>query len=135
MKRDLSLFRQILADCEDSDDDYFVRGMHWPGKFGSELDTKWNERELYHLSLMRDAGLIVFSELYDEDDLGFVGATKFRITNSGHDFLDAVRDEGIWKQTKKAVAETGGNVSLEVAKSLAAGFLKKKLSQHTGVDL
>ncbi|WP_085893338.1 DUF2513 domain-containing protein [Roseovarius litorisediminis] len=54
---------------------------------------------------------------------------------NGHDYLDAVRDPGIWSKTTTAVKETGGSAALEIVKALAVGFAKKKLKDHTGVDL
>ena len=59
----------------------------------------------------------------------------FRMTNQGHDYLDAIRDNGIWTKTKAAVAETGGSATLEIVKALALGFLKKKIETHTGIQL
>ena len=49
--------------------------------------------------------------------------------------MDAVRDEGIWEQTKSAVAAVGGNVTIEVIKSLAIGFVKKTVEKQTGLTL
>jgi hypothetical protein len=59
----------------------------------------------------------------------------FELTWLGHDYLDAVRDEGIWHKTKKAVSETGGSATLEIVKALALGFVKKKIAQHTGIEI
>lgn len=59
----------------------------------------------------------------------------FHITNEGHDFLEAIRDEGLWQKTKDTVSKTGGNATLEIVKALAIGFLKKKIAQHTDIDL
>lgn len=73
------------------------------------------------------------------DDLGLVSLDTrhhwYRMTASGHDYLDAIRDEGIWKRTTAAVTETGGSASVEILKALATGFLKKKISRHTGIEL
>ena len=78
----------------------------------------------YHLQLLCDAGL-----------MAQVGQAGFRMTNQGHDYLDAIRDDGIWRKTKNIVAETGGNATLEIVKSLAVGFLKKKIEQHTDIKI
>jgi hypothetical protein len=80
----------------------------------------------YQLSLMRDAGLIEGKHA----EMGL-----FRVTNAGHDLLDAMKNEGVWKQTKAAVASQGGNVALELVKSLALGFAKKQLEDRTGMKL
>jgi hypothetical protein len=80
----------------------------------------------YQLTLMKDAGWI---------DGRHVSAGVFRLTNSGHDYLDAVRDQGVWEKTKAAVIETGGSATLEIVKNLAIGFLKSKIEKHTGLSL
>jgi len=81
-------------------------------------------KESYHLELAGDFGFVTA-----------VGRGTFRLTAQGHDYLDAIRDEGIWEKTKVVVSETGGNATLEIMKALAIGFLKKKISQHTDIDL
>lgn len=59
----------------------------------------------------------------------------FRLTSQGHDYLDAIRDQGIWAKTKDVVAKTGGSATLEIVKALATGLLKKQISERTGIDL
>ncbi|MDT8346003.1 MAG: DUF2513 domain-containing protein, partial [Thermohalobaculum sp.] len=103
------------------------------------------ERERhYHLHLLADAGLIsvqderrfyINDEMPNEDGRTYSRSTVYRLTNAGHDYLEAIRDENIWDKTKAVVSETGGNATLEIIKALATAFLKKKISQHTGVDL
>ena len=56
------------------------------------------------------------------------------LTWTGHEFLDNIRDSEIWNQTK-AGAEKLGGFSLELVGSLAKGFVRKKIEQHTGVEL
>ncbi|RBI77534.1 hypothetical protein DQW77_00595 [Roseovarius sp. TE539] len=86
----------------------------------SQEDRRWQ----YHLNLLADQGLVTP-----------VAEGTYRMTTQGHDFLEAIRDEGLWRETKKAVAETGGNATLEIVRALAVGFLKKKISQHTDIPL
>lgn len=117
MKRDEDLLRRILFKFEDADDWVFVLREH--------LNMPADERRFqYHVKLAADAGLVAS-----------VGKSTYRLTNSGHDFLDAIRDEGIWEKTKRQVAETGGNATLDILKQLATGALKKKISEHTGIEL
>ena len=112
MKRNDDLIRELLLEMEASEEWFFV----------VDYDEEDQARE-YHLKLLGDMGLLSF------------GKHSYRLTAAGHDFLDAVRDDGLWKKTKDAVAETGGNATLEIIFSLAKGFLKKKISQHTGIEL
>jgi hypothetical protein len=80
----------------------------------------------HQLWLMQDAGWIEGRHAEE----GF-----FRITSRGHDYLDAVRNDGIWAQTREAVRDAGGSATLEIVKAVAIGFVRKKLEQHTGLEL
>ena len=57
-----------------------------------------------------------------------------RLTWDGCDFLDSVRDDEIWRQTKDGVTKAGG-FSLDLMKALAKGLIKKQIETHTGVEL
>jgi hypothetical protein len=50
-----------------------------------------------------------------------------RLTSKGHDFLNAIRDEGVWKKTKEKITEVGGGISLSLVTALATQYLKEKL--------
>ncbi len=117
MKRDNDLIRDLLLDFEQRED--------WLILFRQTDDMSTEDRMwVGHLFLLCDAGLVTE-----------VGRGTYRLTSQGHDFLEATRDEVLWKKTKDAVSETGGNASLEIVKALAIGFLRKKMAQHTGLDL
>ncbi|WP_181318191.1 DUF2513 domain-containing protein [Pseudogemmobacter blasticus] len=118
MRRDEEHIRKLLLEYE-SEDDWLLL---MPGTTTDATPDELKER--YHILLMMDAGL-----------LAIVGSGAFRITNSGHDYLEAIRDDGIWKKTLAVVAETGGNATLELIKTLALGLLKAKIEQHTGLKL
>lgn len=117
MQRDDEYIRDFLFEIEKQDDFLVV--------IPEFLDASPAERkELYHAQLLCDSGYMIQ-----------VGNAGYRLTAQGHDFISSIRDEGIWNKTKAAVAETGGNATLEAIKNLAYGFLKKKISDHTGVEL
>ncbi len=117
MQRDDEYIRDLLFEIE-KQDNFLVMIL-------DTLDASPAERKkLYHAQLLCDAGYMIQ-----------VSNAGYRLTSQGHDFISSIRDEGIWNKTKAAVAETGGNVTLEVIKSLAYGFLKKKISTHTDIEL
>lgn len=117
MKRDDEYLRQILLELEASEEtEVYVAEF-----IGGSLEDR---RRNYHIRLAADAGFL--KEQYEDG---------YRLTNAGHDYLDAIRDEGVWSRTKAAVAETGGSATLEIIKSLAIGFLKAKIEKHTGITL
>ena len=58
----------------------------------------------------------------------------FRLTNQGHDYLAAIRDDGIWQKTKEAASSAGG-VGLGVMKDIAVAYVKQELSTRLGMAL
>ena len=114
----------------------FYRFFHQP----SEEEQK---RE-YHVGLLRDNQFVAFKnerlEPYGKGGTSLQGRRQIRslevtATNSGHDFLEAIRDNTIWNSTKTAVAEIGGGATLDIIKRLAIGLLKTKIEKHTGIAL
>ena len=121
-RRDLDRIRDILLRAEaepmDATDEFNLGYVDFSDNISPD--------DAYQLGLLRDAGLVEGKDA----NLGF-----FRITSAGHDYIDAIRDLGIWDKTKSAVAETGGSVTLEIVKTLAIGYLKTELEKRTGLKL
>ncbi|MCR9067822.1 MAG: DUF2513 domain-containing protein [Rhodobacteraceae bacterium] len=117
MKRDNEYLREMLIGFEDADDQYIMAAeyIRMPPE---------EAKRLYHIRLASDAGLVVET-----------GSSVYRLTNQGHDYIAAIRDEGVWQQTRAVVADTGGEITLDLMKKLAVGFLKTKIEKHTGVAL
>ena len=120
MKRDNDYLRDLLFKIE-SNDGYLI---FVPLTFGMSDEQ---QNEYYHVQLLCDAGYLV--TLRETENSGY------RLTSQGHDFIDTIRDKGIWEKTKAAVTETGGNATIEILKTLAHEFLKKKVADHTGIEL
>ncbi|UXS49262.1 DUF2513 domain-containing protein [Agrobacterium tumefaciens] len=127
MRRDMDLIRALLLRFEK---------LHQTiGTILFELDDKDLQFEDYdplvvaaHIRLMAEGRLI------DAKVTG-QGATMLNgITWAGHDFLDSVRDDRIWAKTKEGLHEAGG-FTLDLAKALAKGLLKKQLENLTGVSI
>lgn len=112
--RDLDLVREILEEMEQLGDYPLVQKTN-------DLSSK----KLNHFRMMTDAGL-----------LAVVGSDEgWRISWQGYDFLDAVRDDGLWTKTKSHIAATGGSFTFEIVKSVVDALIKKKLEDHTGLTL
>ncbi|MCC4455320.1 DUF2513 domain-containing protein, partial [Limosilactobacillus reuteri] len=58
----------------------------------------------------------------------------FDITWKGHELLDSIRDDEVWKQTKKATS-TLKSVSIGVLKNVASAVLTGIIKQKTGLPL
>jgi hypothetical protein len=91
------------------------------GKTVDEID--------YHLSQIEKSGYIDTGGVTPMVGIGFRCLTK-----AGHDFADSVRDDAIWHEAKEGAKKAGG-FSIELLVSLAKGLLKKKIEQHTGVEI
>lgn len=127
MKRDMDLIKGLLLEIEEKHD-----GSGKAVKIDSDqFPDKTLEEITEHLFLLNDGGYIDAVSTLNHQNTGFIVK---RLTNSGHDFLDSIRDDKIWAQTKEAGAVAGG-FTLELLELLAKGFLKSKIEKHTGIEL
>ena len=125
MKRDMDLIRELLLTLENIDSRINKR-LHFQSY--DELSHYENEKVVYHYYLLADAGFLDGMVMPTQ-------AMRFsKLTWKGHDFLDSVRDPEIWSHTKEGALAAGG-WTLELLGDLAKGFLKKKITEKTGIDL
>lgn len=128
MKRDMDLLRELLLKLESFPKDpgaiYGFEG-HEPEL---AVDGASQDQIVYHLELLRGAGFI------DSPGKPMHGVMFRRLTWSGHDFLDSVRDPKVWAKTKQGVGAAGG-FTVDLLKDLAKGFVKKQVEEYTGVTL
>lgn len=81
------------------------------------------EREYaYHVNLICDAGFMTQ-----------ISNSGFRMTNQGHDYLDAIRSDTIWAKTKTGAAELGGT-TLGMMKDIAVAYLKQEAAEKLGIE-
>lgn len=111
----MDLVRTILLAAEDAP----------PG--GSDLEFEGHDLKTvaYHVDLLEEAGYLVGDNIRSEG--GVVGAGVERLTWEGHEFLDAVRDDTVWRRTKERVSRAVGSASIEVVKAVAEGIAKGQL--------
>ena len=119
MKRDLDLIREILLTIENDTSNRL--SLH---SFTS--DPKQFPIISFHLELLLDAGSIVAKPL---KALGqrYTDFYIQRLTNSGCDYLDSVRDNNIWNKTKDKLLSVGGSATLDIVKTVAIGITKTAL--------
>jgi hypothetical protein len=114
----MDLVRKILQRAEEYDADKEPRHPF--------CETQTPE-EVYQIALMKDAGL-VDAETYS--NLGKPSsATIFRLTWAGHDFLDASRDNTIWKKAVEHVIKPGTSWTF----SLLTEWLKQEAKKRLGI--
>jgi len=90
-----------------------------PGEF--EIEGEDPERVAYHIKLLHDAGLVEAT-----DTTTFSGYDWFPtgLTWQGHEFLDAVRNDTIWKKTTDLMKSQGGALPFEIVKAVAIQWLR-----------
>lgn len=118
MKRDMDLIRKILFDLGDSE---FYSDMGYP-----RIEGYSEDQIKHHVFIMRDAGLLGFSEGNKvEGFLGNAEDLQLRLTWEGHEFLEKVRDEKLWKSILDTTKNKTGGLSFDVLKALLIASLTK----------
>lgn len=115
MKRDLDLIRKMMLTIEDSASGWAPSELKFDGYTDAQLG--------YHAYLLIDAGLARgqdASTMGSEAPEGMITS----LTWEGHEFAEAARDEGRWKEAMGTVAAKGGNVTLDVLKQLLVSYMK-----------
>lgn len=81
-------------------------------------------------TLAEHALLLIRSNLAegrDSSGLGVDVVTINRLTPQGHDFLRAIRDDTVWRRTKKVLAPVGG-ATLDIVLDVAKGIIRGQIS-------
>lgn len=121
MQRDLDLVRLILMRVENASGPLTLRD------FAS--DAYADAVVAYHLRLMENRGLIDASFTTEWSGI-VVKATVSGLTWEGADYLDAIRDDGLWRKTKEALKRSGAvtfGAVKEVAVAAAVASAKASL--------
>lgn len=113
MKRDMDLVRDILLALADSDEELWSTSL---------VSDKYSRGIVgYHFLILDEAGLIV-ANVHGADNDPYYIAVASRLTWEGNDFLDAVRDESIWKKVRSTIGKISGGASFEVFKTVASSL-------------
>lgn len=120
MKRDLDLLREILLEVEE-------RGQ--PNELIDPQVEGRNELEIsYHVMLASDAGLI---KALDRTAIGVFRWSASYLTWAGHEFLDASRDQAIWKEAKRAAESAGETVAFDVLKKTLLELSEQRIKSNS----
>lgn len=125
MKRDMPLVRKILLHIEDRNN---VRAER------VEIDGYDDELVQRHVELLLDAGFIQGLKSHTiSQSLPVMRVTD--LTWEGHDFLAAMRNEGVWARIKSSfdAAELAG-MPLEVIREIGVGLLKEYAKSKIGLS-
>lgn len=131
MKLDYDCLRQILLTIEEDlvwEDDLNYCRLNL--KHMVQKLSKFSKADIAYTSKIAiEANLI---EGYLNDcDCGILDISYFGLTYEGHQFIDTVRENKIWKKTKEILSSVGG-ASLSVITSIAndclTNFISNRLS-------
>ena len=124
MKRDLDLIRTILLRLESID----VPAGHCIPVGPNDLETEGysGEQVAYHIQLLKSGGFV--RELGSKPSR--YGLNYSGLSWEGHEFLDSVRDEKVWRDTRNAVQTIGGftfGMVTDVAKEILSAKIKSAI--------
>ena len=131
MKLNYNCVRDILFLCESSLT--LNEDLSWEyltlNDFKSLFDKpkgKYSKQEVaYTLILLDEAGYIVCE--YDNSDNCLSELYVSRLTYDGHEFIDTIRSDSIWKKITSCITAVG-SASLPVIQNLGSQFLLEALS-------
>lgn len=132
MKRDMDLVRQMLLALEAGPGS--VSGADKLGIVGRERGELW-----HHLTILEDAGFVGRDTITVTRGSAFFGDVSerkggYRLTWSGHEFLDSIRDPEVWRKTKEGASRMGG-ASVEFVWQIAKAYGRQKAKDLLGIDL
>ena len=107
MKRDIELARAILLAVE-------AEPTVWLDGLPKVKGARRAEIE-YHVILLCDAGLLVADRSADSQSSAGRCA-RVRLSWDGHEFLEAARNEVLWKKAINAARGTTGGVAIELVR-------------------
>ncbi|PTF68116.1 DUF2513 domain-containing protein [Staphylococcus chromogenes] len=121
MKLDHECIRDILLTIEDMD--YTLSGLP---KEEFEIQPRIQKYEskqvLYTLKRLDDAGFIECA--FSKGEAFFHFYMVHTITYQGHQILDDIRDDKVWKLTKEKASKLA-SVSLPILQQIAASIVQK----------
>lgn len=104
--------------------------VHWKSVYeDGYLCSKYLIDDIkYCIIKLKEAGMIDAVIYGRTDKISFIDIDD--ITWSGHEFLNNIRDDGVWNQIKSkagTLAKVSPSVVADIAKEIAASALKSKL--------
>ena len=120
MKRDMDLIREILLQVEARPTATSIDLVEVPGHEQETIS--------YHVKLLHDAGYLEAYDLRTMGPDGFKYAPS-ALTDAGHDFLDAAKNDTIWSKAKAKLEEVGGAAPLDVFKGVLTKLTVDLLSR------
>ncbi len=84
----------------------------------------------YHVELLEEAGL-VYGHMSKTISPGPSDFAAIRLTWEGHELLDAIKNDTIWKKTKESFVSKGLSMTFDLVKSVAVNIATEFLKSST----
>lgn len=96
--------------------------------FNIQLKNNYPSNEiLYHLELCEEYGYIVTPDKQPMSEIQVK-----RLSVSGHEFLENIRQDTNWNKTKE-VAKSAGSTSIKIISNIASNLAVAYISKHLGL--
>lgn len=113
MKRDIDLIRKILLELESQSIEERSSDIHIDGYDDQVIS--------YHIMLLDEAGLVRGIDASSPSDIYWFAD---RLTWDGYEFLEASKDDKIWKKAIDLVTAKGGGLVFDVLKHVLISLMK-----------
>ena len=127
MRRNIALFREILLEIESAESPNPDRSTPW---YILNCSGQTHDVLQYHAKMLTEQNFLyedrVILGTIDKLSSNVVKYASDAMTNSGHEFLDNVRDPDIWAKARER-AKGVASVGLSLVWELAKAEIKKKL--------
>lgn len=124
MKRNWDMIRDILTRLEEViNDEGCLNLSSFPQGRAPEIS--------YHMELLMEAGLVK-GQMSKEIGPGPHDFFAFRLTWQGHEFLDTIRSDTVWQNTKKSFLSQGISMTFDLVKSVASDIAASYLKSTIG---
>lgn len=114
MKRDMDLIRKMLLALEELD-----------GTGLGEMEGVDRKVFAEHAQLLVEAGLAEAKVI--RSNLAISDAYVMRLTFAGHDFVDSVKNDGLWSKVRSKVLTSGASFTFDLIKDLLKAEVAKGL--------
>ncbi|MDD3404482.1 MAG: DUF2513 domain-containing protein [Hespellia sp.] len=122
MQLNISCLRDILLYCESSVP--MTESLSFDGVRLNQLSaalTDYSKSDIAYSLIMLDEANLVDCYFVNADN-GIVDALLYRLTYSGHQFLEEIKPEPVWNKVQK-VSGSIGSKSLDVLSSIASSII------------
>jgi hypothetical protein len=123
MQRDPDLIRALLL--------FFENRVEHSHVEVPRIEGYEDETILYHLVLMYQAGLLACEPIRSSTSDRIIKVIPFDLTWDGHEFLDKIRSETVWRRILGTIKGKGGSLAFAVINRLATDFAVQQVTGST----